>query len=83
MNRVIKRFYCITAWNVIDVKKKVKNLGRFAMLETCEYWLGPVNSYDYYARQTREIYQTLPGSCEIHWVRQYLVNVVLLRIKSL
>ena len=30
------------------------------MPETCENWLGRVNSCVYYARQTREIYQLLP-----------------------
>ena len=41
--------------------------------------------------QAREIYQklpysvdfTVPGSFEIHWVRQYLTNVVLFGIKDL
>ena len=62
------------------------------MLEICENWLVLVNSGIYYACQTREIYQVLcrtqwisklPRSFEIHWVRQYLLNVVLLRIKDL
>ena len=60
------------------------------MPETCEYWLGFVNSSIYYAQQTHEIYQALPYSVdykastgfEIHWVRQYLVNVVLFGIKA-
>ena len=30
------------------------------MPKTCENWLGPVNSWVYYANQTREIYQVLP-----------------------
>ena len=30
------------------------------MPETCENWLGHVNSRIYYARQTCEIYQVLP-----------------------
>ena len=34
-------------------------LGRFAMPETCENWLGLVNSCVYYARQTCEIFQVL------------------------
>ena len=29
------------------------------MPETCKNWLGPVNSWVYYARQTREIYLLL------------------------
>ena len=32
------------------------------MSETCENWLGIVNSCIYYASQTREIYQVLPYS---------------------
>ena len=60
------------------------------MPETCENWLGLVNSCVYYARQTREICQELPysvdlkapGSLEIHWVSQYVVNVVLFGIKD-
>ena len=63
------------------------------MPETCENWLGPVNSWIYYDRQTREMYQVLycltqcisklQGSFEIHWVSQYLVNVALFEIKDL
>ena len=60
----------------------------FAIPEACKIWLGFVNSSVYYARQTREFYQVLsyavdyktPTSFEIHWLRQYLVNVVLLGI---
>ena len=58
-----------------------------------ELWkLCLVNSSVYYACQTSEIYQVLPctqwisklpGSFEIHWVRQYLVNVVLFWNKDL
>ena len=61
------------------------------MAKACENWLSLVNNCFYYARLTHEIYQVLPywvdhktpqisklpGSFEIHWVRQYLVNVVL------
>ena len=50
------------------------------MLEIGENWLGLVNSCIYYA--TLEIYQVL-GSFEIHWVRQYLIDVVLFGIKNL
>ena len=61
------------------------------MPEICENWLGLVNICVYYARPTREIYQALyyvvnlkaPVSFEIHWVKQYLVNVVLFGIKDL
>ena len=35
-------------------------LGQFAMPETCENWLCPVNGCIYYAHQTCEIYQVLP-----------------------
>ena len=56
-----------------------------------------VNSCIYFAHQTHEIYQVLPysvqfkapgisqiqGSFEIHWVRQYLVNIDLFGIKDL
>ena len=34
------------------------------MPETCENWVGPVNNWVYYARQTREIYQVLPDSVD-------------------
>ena len=34
------------------------------MLETCENCLRTVNSYVYYAHQTREIYQVLPYSVD-------------------
>ena len=53
------------------------------MPKTCENWLGLVNICIYYAHQTREIYcltqciSKLPGSFEIYWVRQNLINAVL------
>ena len=61
------------------------------MPEICENWLGLVNICVYCARPTRKIYQALhyvvdlkaPVSFEIHWVKQYLVNVVLFGIKDL
>ena len=62
------------------------------MPKTCENWLSLVNSCIYYAYQACEIYQVLPyysvdfkapRSFEIHWVRQYLVNVVLFGPKDL
>ena len=61
------------------------------MPETCENWLGLVNSCVYYGSQTREIYQVLPYSVDgkapgERWnplVRQYLVKVVLFRIKDM
>ena len=61
------------------------------MLETCENWLGVVNSCVYPAHQTRKIYHVLPysvnvkasGSFEFHWVRQCLVNIVKIRLKDL
>ena len=34
------------------------------MFETCENWLGLVNSCIYYAHQTHEIYQALPYSAD-------------------
>ena len=61
------------------------------MPESCENHLSLVNSCVDYARQTREIYQALPcsvdfkapGEFEIHYVRPYLVNVVLFGTKDL
>ena len=61
------------------------------MPETCENWFGLLYNDIYYTHQTREIYQVLPylvdfkapGSFEIHWVRQHLVNVVLFGLKGL
>ena len=58
---------------------------------TCKNWLFLSNSYVYYAHQTHEIYKLLPysvdfktpGRFEIHWVKQYLVYVVLFEIKDL
>ena len=47
-----------------------------------------VNNCIYYAHQTRELYQVLsysadfPGSFEIHWLRQYLVIVIMFKIKD-
>ena len=51
------------------------------MPETCENWLGLVNSCLHYVRQTHDIHKALPysvdfkapGSFEIHRVRQYLI----------
>ena len=68
-----------------------KKLGQFDVPETCENWLDPVNSCSYYACQTCAINQVLPysvdfkapGSFEIHWIRQYLVDIVLFGIMDL
>ena len=35
------------------------------MPETCENWLGLVNRFVWYVRQTREIYQALPSSYSV------------------
>ena len=48
----------------ISVCQTVLRLGHFTMPETCENWLGLVNSYVYSTRQTREIYQVLPYSVD-------------------
>ena len=61
------------------------------MPETYENWLGLVNNCVYYARQCRVIYREMPYSVnfkaprefEIHWLREYLVNVVLFGMKDL
>ena len=58
------------------------------MPETCENWLGLLNSCVYCAHPTCEIYQVLHysvdlGSFEIHWVKQDLVNAVLFGIQDL
>ena len=54
-------------------------------------WVALINNCVYYARQTHVFYHLLPysvdfqapGSFEIHWVRQYLVNVVLFGIEEM
>ena len=48
------------------------NLWQFAMPETCENWLGLVNSYIDYAHQTHKIYQVMSNSLDFkapgeHW----------------
>ena len=48
------------------------------MPEGCENWLGLINRRSYYARQTREIY-----CLEVHWERQYLMQLVLFGIFEL
>ena len=61
------------------------------MAETCENWLGLVKSCIYHACQTHEIYQVCtalmnfkaPGELWNLWVKQYLVNIVLLWTKNL
>ena len=61
------------------------------MLETFENCLGLVKNSIYFARQAHELYQVmpylvdlkLPVSFKIHWVRRYLVDVVLFGIKVL
>ena len=40
------------------------------MPETCENWLGLVNSCVYYAHQIREIYQALPYSLDFKAPRE-------------
>ena len=76
---------------IVYIDRSVLNLlGQFGMPETCENWLGVANSCVYYAPQSHKIYQVLsypvdfklPESFEIHGVKQYLVNVVLFRIKT-
>ena len=62
------------------------------MPKTCENWLSFVfYCCIYYACQIQEIYQVLPAllggiqsswSFQIHWVRQYLVNIVLFEKKK-
>ena len=60
------------------------------MSNTCESWLGLVNFCIYHTYQTREICQVqhysvnfkVPGSFEMHWARQFLVDVVLFRKKG-
>ena len=41
-----------------------KKLGQFAMHESRENWLCPVNSCVYYAHHTHEIHQVLPYSVD-------------------
>ena len=55
------------------------------MPQTCENWLGLVNSYIYYAHETHEVSQVLPYSVDFraHWVRQFLVNIVSFQINTL
>ena len=68
----------------------VKQLGQFVMPETCGNCLDFVNNCIEYAHQTHEIYHVLPDTIDfkaqelwIHWVKQYLVNVVKCGIKDL
>ena len=62
------------------------------MPETSENWFGPLNNCIYYACQTPKIYQVLPYSVDFKAPGelsktvprgQYLVNIVLFRIKDL
>ena len=66
--------------SVFDLSLQYQYLGQFVMPEICEHCLGLVNSCIYYAHHTYKIYQVLPHSVDfkapIHWVRQYLVNVL-------
>ena len=76
---------------MVPLPLQVREPGKFAMPATCENWLDLVYICVYLVRQTHEIYQVLPYSVyfkllksfEIHWVSQYLVNVVLFGIKDL
>ena len=76
-----------TLWS----KRQCWKLRQFAKSETCKKWLFLVNRCVCDARQTRGIYQVLPYSVDfktpdgfvIHWVIQFLVNVVLFGIKDL
>ena len=45
-------------------KTQCWKIGQFVMPQTCENLLGLVNSYVYYARQARGIYQVLPYSVD-------------------
>ena len=55
-------------------------LGQFFMPQTCENWLGFVNSCVYYARQTREIYHVLPYPMDAKALRELwnLLNKIVL-----
>ena len=48
-----------SAFGGFTIYVPVLKIGQFAMPETCENWLGLVNSCVYNSRQTREIYQVL------------------------
>ena len=48
----------------INNKMQCKKLGQFAMPETCENWLGLLNSCVWYAHHTCEIYQVLAYSVD-------------------
>ena len=69
----------------------ILNLAKFAMSETSENWLCHVKSCIYYARHAlwynrycfAQWILNLPGNFEIHWVRQYFINIALSRIKDL
>ena len=52
------------------------------MPETWKNGLSYINNCIYYAYQTHQIYKVLSYSVEIHWVNQYLVNVVLFEIDT-
>ena len=65
------------------INSRVLKIGTFAMLETCENWLGLVNSCVYYTHQICEIYQVLPYSVDFKAPQQYSVNEVLFGIKGL
>ena len=84
----------VTNKNYPAEAKKVTRYQRFwplARPETCENWLGLVNSCVYYACLIRETTRycliqwilKLPRSFEFHWVRRYLVNLGLFVIKDL
>ena len=53
-------FYTLTE---ILINYTVLKFGQFPVPETCENWLGLVNSCVYHACQTHEIYEILP-----YWV---------------
>ena len=75
----------------ICTKKQCWKLGRFAMPQAYENWLGLENSCDYYACQIRLFtryclsvdFKAHRELWYIHWVTRYLVNVVLFGIKDL
>ena len=57
--------------------------GRFAMPVTCEIWPSLINSCNYDARQTCEIYQVTQKISKLCGIRPWLVNVVLCGIKDM
>ena len=68
-----KKWYEHSTTQFCPKESQCGKLGQFAMPDTCENWLGLVNSYVYHAHQTPEIYRLLLDNGIVTFRRQVII----------